>query len=99
MPNRFKEFLLLARFAGWLDLDFKVGVLEADPNSRLFTVVIKSPLGVLHRRVPRSEMEGMWPQIVLDPSVEADRLLSDREQVDTVRRLIRSRLTKTIHVS
>lgn len=94
MANRSKEFLAFARLADWLE--FPVGVLETDPNARAFTFVIKSPTGLISRRIPRSEMEGVWQHIELDPD---QKIPLPMEQDQSIRRIIRGRLVKTVHTS
>lgn len=92
MVSRSKDFLTLARLSSWLE--FPVGVLESDQNARVFTVVIKSPAGIMWQRIARSEMEGIWPTISLE---ENESLPSVAEQEQTRRRIIRGRLQKVIH--
>lgn len=94
MVSRSTEFLTLARIASWLD--FPAGVLETDPKARVFTIVIKTPAGILSQRVARSEMEGVWPPIILEPGEVIPSVL-EQEQIH--RRLIRGRLQKVIHTT
>lgn len=94
MATRSKDFLALARLADWLD--FPVGVLETDTNARAYTFIIKSPTGIIARRVPRSEMEGVWPHIELGLD---EKIPLPMEQDQSLRRIIRGRLVKTVHTS
>lgn len=93
MKDSYLLFLALARLADWEGIP--VGVIEADtPETTKFSVVINIPDNAIGCSIPRNMMFGYWRQIPLPANVA---FFDTPEYTKRLRRLIHSKLVKTIH--